>query len=89
VPTVTQSPAVLYVWHHGPICVNGTGCPSGTCNLLEYSFPDTYLDGTALAAYPDDLHVNPATTIAQAWFIKQSGGSKVTGSSKTRRKYIE
>ena len=83
VPTVAQSAAVPSVMHHGAICVDGTGCASGTRNLLEYFFPDTYLDGSALAVYPDDLHSNPATTVTQAWFIKQTGGSKVTGSSKS------
>lgn len=77
VPIVTQSPATPYVMHHGPICVDGTGCPSGTRNLLEYFYPDTYLDGGALAVYPDDLHVDPSTTVTRAWFIRQTGGSKV------------
>jgi hypothetical protein len=76
VPTVTQS-AATYVMHHGPICVNGTGCPSGTRNLLEYFYPDTYLDGNAMAVYPDDLHVDLAKQVTRAWFIKQTGGSKV------------
>ena len=76
VPTVTQSQATD-VMHHGPICVNGTGCPSGTRNLLEYFYPDVYLDGNAMAVYPDDLHVDPSTTVTRAWFIKQTGGSKV------------
>ena len=83
VPTVTQTPAVPYIMHHGPICVGGTGCASGTRNLLEYFFPDTYLDGSAMAVYPDDLHVDTTTTVTRAWFIKQTGGSKITG-SKTR-----
>jgi hypothetical protein len=43
--------------------VNGTGCPNGTRNLLEYFFPDTY---------PDDLHVDPNTTVTRPWFLKQS-----------------
>jgi hypothetical protein len=76
VPLVTQK-AATDIMHNGPICVNGTGCPSGTRNLLEYFFPDTYLDGGALAVYPDDLHVDPATTITRTWFLRQTGGSKV------------
>lgn len=79
VPLVTQAQAVPYIMHNGAICVNGTGCPSGTRNLLEYFFPDVYLDGNALAVYPDDLHVDPSTTITRSWFIRQTGGSKVTG----------
>ena len=78
VPTVTQTAAVPYIMHHGPICVNGTGCAAGTRNLLEYFFPDTYLDGNATAVFPDDLHVDPSTTVTRSWFIKQTGGSKVS-----------
>ncbi len=78
VPTVTQSPAVPFITHHGPICVDGTGCAAGTRNLLEYFFPDVYVDGNALAVYPDDLHVDPTTTVTRSWFIRQTGGSKVT-----------
>jgi hypothetical protein len=77
VPLVTQAQAVPYIMHNGPICVNGTACANGTRNLLEYFFPDVYLDGNAMAVYPDDLHVDPSTTITRAWFIKQTGGSKV------------
>jgi hypothetical protein len=65
--------------HKGAICVNGTACPNGTRNLLEYFFPDTYLDGNALATYPDDLHVDPSTTVTQAWFLKQIGGTRILG----------
>jgi hypothetical protein len=71
--------AATGVMHQGPICVNGTGCASGTRNLLEYFYPDTYPDGNAMAVYPDDLHVNPATTITNAWYLKQTGGSKIIG----------
>lgn len=78
VPTIRQSPAVPFVIHHGAICVNGTGCANGTRNLLEYFFPDTFLDGNALAVYPDDLHVDHTTTVTRAWFIRQTGGSTVT-----------
>lgn len=77
-PLVTQS-AATYVMHKGAICVNGTGCASGTRNLLEYFYPDVYLDGNAMAVFPDDLHVDSGI-LTRAWFIKQTGGSKVTGS---------
>lgn len=76
-PLVTQN-AATYVMHKGPICVNGTGCASGTRNLLEYFYPDVYLDGNSMAVFPDDLHADPSTTVTRAWFIKQTGGSKVT-----------
>jgi hypothetical protein len=77
VPLVRQSQAVPYIMHQGAICVNGTACASGTRNLLEYFFPDVYVDGNAMAVYPDDLHVDPSTTVTRAWFIKQTGGSTV------------
>lgn len=76
VPLVTQS-AATGIMHDGPICVDGTGCASGTRNLLEYFFPDVYTDGGAMAVYPDDLHVDPSTTVTRAWFLRQTGGSVV------------
>ncbi len=78
VPLVTQAAATPYFMHNGPICVNGTACASGTRNLLEYFYPDVYFGGNAMAVYPDDLHVDPSTTVTRAWFIKQTGGSTVS-----------
>lgn len=77
VPTFAISTATD-IMHHGPICVNGLGCATGTRNLLEYYYPDTYLDGKAMAVYPDDLHVDHTTTLTNAWFLKQTGGSTIT-----------
>ncbi|MGH9774695.1 MAG: hypothetical protein ACRD50_07085 [Candidatus Acidiferrales bacterium] len=71
--------AATPVMHKGAICNSGTACANGTRNLLEYFYPDTYPDGNALAAYPDDLHVDPATTLTNTWFLKQTGGSKIIG----------
>jgi hypothetical protein len=79
VPVFSLKPATG-VMHNGPICVNGTACATGTRNLLEYFFPDTYTDGSALATYPDDLHVDPKTTVTRAWFLKQTGGSRILSS---------
>jgi hypothetical protein len=31
----------------------------------------------SLATYPDDLHVDPTTTVTQSWFLKQTGGSRI------------
>lgn len=80
VPTFSIAPATPYVIHTGAICNNGTGCPSGTRTMLEYFFPDTYLDGNAEAVYPDSIHIQdttaPNTTV---WFVKQTSGSKITG----------
>lgn len=69
VPTIAQV-AATSVMHTGPICVNGTGCASGTRNLAEYFAHSTYLDGTAIVVYPDDKNnASPMTT-----FIRQTGG---------------
>lgn len=78
VPTFAIS-AATGVMHIGAICNNGLACASGTRNLLEYFYPDVYPDGNVFAPYPDDLHVNPATTITNVWVLKQTGGSKLIG----------
>jgi hypothetical protein len=80
VPTFSIAPATPYVIHVGAICNNGDGCPSGTRTMLEYFFPDTYLDGNAIAVYPDSVHIQDTTANNTAvYFIRQSGGSKITG----------
>jgi hypothetical protein len=77
IPTVSQN-AATGVFHNGPICVNGTGCASGTRNLAEYASTTVYLDGKAMIVYPDDHepNTNPLT-----YFIKQTGGTGVLSSS--------
>ncbi len=72
--------AATNVMHVGEICVNGTACPSGTRNLAEYFYPDTYPDGNALATYPDDVHV-VSPPVVGAWFLKQTGGTRIIGSN--------
>lgn len=80
VPTFSVAPATPYVIHTGAICNMGTACPSGTRTLLEYFFPDTYVDGNADAVFPDSIHVQdttaPNTTV---WFVKQTGGNRIAG----------
>lgn len=71
--------AATGVMHIGAICNNGIGCAAGTRNLLEYFFPDIYPDGNVFVPYPDDLHVNHATTITSVFVLKQTGGSKLIG----------
>lgn len=69
IPVFYQS-AATPVMHVGAICVNGTGCASGTRNLAEYFAQGTYRDGTSLIVYPDDNNnPSPMTT-----FIRQTGG---------------
>lgn len=83
VPTFSIAPATPYVIHTGAICANGTGCPSGTRTLLEYFFPDTYLDGNAEAVFPDSIHVQDTTAAnTTVWFVKQTSGNKITGQTK-------
>lgn len=78
VPTFAIT-AATGVMHIGAICSNGTACANGTRNLLEYFYPDVYPDGNVFVPYPDDLHVNSATTITNAWVLKQTGGAKLIG----------
>ena len=75
VPTFFQA-AATSVMHTGPVCTNGSGCPSGTRTLADYFTDTVYFDGNALILYPSDQQVSPPLT----YFIKQTGGSTVTGS---------
>jgi hypothetical protein len=80
VPTFSIVPATPFVIHTGAICNQGTGCASGTRTMLEYFFPDTYVDGNADAVYPDSVHVQDTSAPNTAvWFVKQTGGSRITG----------
>jgi len=72
VPLFTQS-ATTGVMHTGAICVNGTGCPSGTRNLAEYFAPGLYLDGNQLIVYSDDQN----NSSPMATFTRQIGGSTI------------
>ncbi|HEY6950770.1 MAG TPA: T9SS type A sorting domain-containing protein, partial [Bacteroidota bacterium] len=77
-PSISQSEATG-VFHTGPICVDGTGCASGTRDLAEYASTTIYNDGTAMIVYPDNQHqTNPLT-----YFVKQSGGNTVLSKSVT------
>lgn len=78
VPTFAIS-AATGVMHIGAICDNGLACANGTRNLLEYFYPDVYPDGNVFVPYPDDLHVNHATTITSVFVLKQTGGSRLIG----------
>jgi hypothetical protein len=80
VPTFSIAPATPYAIHTGAICNNGTGCPAGTRTMLEYFFPDTALDGSGQAVYPDSIHIQDTTaTNTTVWFVKQTGGDRVSG----------
>jgi hypothetical protein len=77
IPAFSEGPATGVI-HTGAICVNGTGCASGTRNLAEYFANTVYLDGMSMIVYPDDQHsASPLT-----YFTKQSGGAGVLSTKK-------
>ena len=72
IPTFSQA-AATPVMHVGPICVDGTGCASGTRNLAEYFAPTSYTDGSELILYSDDHNnVSPLGT-----FTRQISGPTI------------
>jgi outer membrane protein assembly factor BamB len=75
-PTFIQS-AATDVMHSGPICVNGTACPSGTRNLAEYFAFDVDVNGNAIIPYPNDKNTQSPSGAARTWFVRQSGGSSI------------
>jgi hypothetical protein len=75
VPTFFQT-AATQIMHTGAVCTSGSACPSGTRTLADYFTDTVYFDGNALITYPSDAQVSPPLT----YFIKQTGGSTVTGS---------
>ena len=76
VPTFYQK-AVTGVMHAGAICVNGTGCATGTRNLAEYFAPTAFTDGNELIMYSDDY--NNSSPLAT--FTRQTSGLTVTSTS--------
>ncbi len=83
-PTITEN-AATGVFHTGPICVNGTGCASGTRDLAEYASTTVYSDGTAMIVYPDDQQTqNPLT-----YFEKQTSGPLVLSTQAVQKKQEE
>ena len=68
---------VTGVVHINAICTTGLACPGTSRRFAEYFAPDTYLDGNAYIAYPDDLDSGTPTGSARTWFVKQSGGRTI------------
>ena len=65
--------------HKGSICTSGTGCASGTRDLLDFLQVDVMRSGMAVITYTDDLHTpkDPDSSDPhQEWvtFVKQTGG---------------
>jgi hypothetical protein len=79
-PSILQS-AATGIFHTGAICVNGTGCASGTRDLAEYASTMVYRDGLAMIVYPDDQNSSPPET----YFTRQSGGTGVSGTVARRQ----
>ena len=72
IPTFSQA-AATGIMHAGAICVNGTGCASGTRNLAEYFAPTAYTDGSEMILYSDDYNnSSPLGT-----FIRQISGPTI------------
>ncbi|MDE3058347.1 MAG: T9SS type A sorting domain-containing protein, partial [Bacteroidota bacterium] len=79
-PSISEN-AATGIFHTGPICVNGTGCASGTRDLAEYASATVYRDGNAMIVYPDNQQTsNPLT-----YFIKQTGGAVVIAPVKMKK----
>src|SRR3954447_23053046 len=58
--------------HHGAICTSGTGCDTGTRNLLDFFETAVDPNGGRVTAYADNT-VDPATG-AVVSYVRQTGG---------------
>jgi hypothetical protein len=80
-PTFKESPATGLI-HQGSICTSGTGCDSGTRDLLDFFQVDVDRAGMANIAYTDNLNTPPdGTDPHQEWimFVQQKGGKGLYG----------
>jgi hypothetical protein len=60
------------VMHHGSICTSGTGCPTGSRNLLDFFETAMDRNGCLVTSYADNT-VDPATG-AVVSYVRQTGG---------------
>lgn len=75
-PTFSETVASPVV-HQGFICTSGTGCASGTRDLLDYFQVDVDAEGLANIAYTDNfVHGTNQTWVT---FVQQNGGSSLFG----------
>ncbi len=75
-PTFKESAATGYM-HQGSICTSGTGCASGTRDLLDFFQVDVDAGGFANIAYTDNLNGPPDGSDPHqelVSFVKQRGG---------------
>jgi hypothetical protein len=59
--------------HHGAICTSGTGCATGTRNLLDFFETAADPDGCLVTSFADNT-VDPATG-AVVSYVRQTGGA--------------
>jgi hypothetical protein len=78
-PTFVEKAATPYM-HRGSVCTSGTGCASGTRDLLDFFQVDVDAQGWANIAYTDNLNT-PAdgSDPHQEWiaFVQQSAGPRL------------
>jgi hypothetical protein len=75
-PTFKESAATGYM-HQGSICTSGTGCASGTRDLLDFFQVDVDAGGFANIAYTDNLNGPPDGSDPHqelVSFVRQQGG---------------
>lgn len=80
-PTFTETAATPSI-HRGKICTSGTGCASGTRDLLDFFQVDVDKQGWANIAYTDNLNTPPeGSDPHQEWitFVQQKAGSRLFG----------
>ena len=78
-PTFKETPATGPI-HRGSICTSGTGCASGTRDLLDFFQIDVDAQGMANIAYTDNYNTPPdGTDPHQEWitFVQQAGGTRL------------
>ncbi len=80
-PTFKENPATGFM-HQGSICTSGTGCASGTRDLLDFFQVDIDSLGLANIAYTDNLNGPPDGSDPHqelVSFVQQRGGKTLYG----------
>jgi hypothetical protein len=80
-PTFKESAATGYM-HEGSICTSGTGCATGTRDLLDFFQVDVDAQGFANIAYTDNLNTPPDGSDPHQElisFVRQQGGKTLYG----------
>jgi len=80
-PNFKENPATGFI-HQGSICTSGTGCASGTRDLLDFFQVDVDSLGLANIAYTDNLNGPPDGSDPHqelVYFVQQRGGKTLYG----------